>query len=114
MADYGPKLRALLKQAGCKFDRPGKGDHASAIQALDELCGEVGVLGDETPNGVAEVPLTELAVAAFSEQMKIAGDGEFVFPSEKNPLGHQTTFKTAWAATRTVRCRPTSGPWSAR
>jgi hypothetical protein len=27
MADYGPKLRALLKQAGCKFDRPGKGDH---------------------------------------------------------------------------------------
>jgi integrase len=53
----------------------------------------------KTPNGVAEVPLTELAVAAFSEQMKIAGDGEFVFPSEKNPLGHQTTFKTAWAAT---------------
>jgi hypothetical protein len=27
MADYGPKLRALLKQAGCRFDRAGKGDH---------------------------------------------------------------------------------------
>ena len=27
MADYGPKLRALLRQAGCSFDRPGKGDH---------------------------------------------------------------------------------------
>ena len=27
MADYGPKLRALLKQAGCRFDRPGRGDH---------------------------------------------------------------------------------------
>lgn len=27
MADYGPKLRAMLKQAGCDFDRPGKGDH---------------------------------------------------------------------------------------
>ena len=53
----------------------------------------------KTPNGVAEVPLTELAVAAFSEQMNIAGDGEFVFPSEKNRLGHQTTFKTSWAAT---------------
>ena len=53
----------------------------------------------KTPNGIGEVPLTELAVAAFREQMKLAGDGEFVFPSEKNPLGHQTTFKTAWAAT---------------
>jgi integrase len=51
------------------------------------------------PNGVAEVPLTELAATALSEQMKIAGEAPFVFPSEKNPLGHQTTFKTAWAAT---------------
>ena len=53
----------------------------------------------KTPNGVAEVPLTELAVAAFSDQMTIAADGEFVFPSDKNPLGHQTTFKTASAVT---------------
>jgi len=54
----------------------------------------------KTPNGVAEVPLTELAVAAFSDQIKIGDDkDEFVFPSEKNVIGHQTTFKTAWAAT---------------
>jgi hypothetical protein len=26
MADYGPKLRAMLKKAGCNLDRPGKGD----------------------------------------------------------------------------------------
>ena len=31
--------------------------------------------------------------------MRIAGDGPFLFPSEENPTGHQTTFKTAWAAT---------------
>jgi integrase len=53
----------------------------------------------KTPNGIAEVPLTDLAVAAFSEQMKMAGDEAFLFPSEKSSQGHQTTFKTAWAAT---------------
>jgi integrase len=53
----------------------------------------------KTPNGVAEVPLTDLAVAAFRDQMEIAGDSAYVFPSENNPTGHQTTFKTAWAAT---------------
>jgi integrase len=53
----------------------------------------------KTPNGVAEVPLTDLAVAAFRDQMEIAGHSPYMFPSENNPTGHQTTFKTAWAAT---------------
>jgi integrase len=47
---------------------------------------------------VAEVPLTDLAVAAFRNQMEIAGNSLYVFPSENNPTGHETTFKTAWAA----------------
>jgi hypothetical protein len=45
------------------------------------------------------VPLTEFADKAFEDQMRIAGDGPFLLPSEENPTGHQTTFKTAWAAT---------------
>jgi integrase len=53
----------------------------------------------KTPNGVAEVPLTDLAVAAFRDQIEIAGHSPYVFPSENNPRGHQTTFKTAWTAT---------------
>ena len=53
----------------------------------------------KTPNGVADVPLTDLAVAAFRNQMEIAGNSPYVFPSENNPTGHQTTFKTGWAAT---------------
>ena len=53
----------------------------------------------KTPDGVAEVPLTDLAVAAFRDQMEIAGHSPYVFPSENNRTGHQTTFKTAWAAT---------------
>jgi len=27
MADFGPKLRELLRQNGCEFVRQGKGDH---------------------------------------------------------------------------------------
>ena len=34
----------------------------------------------KTPNGVAEVPLTEIAVEAFRRQMAIAGAGSGFFP----------------------------------
>ncbi len=27
MSDYTPKLKQILRDAGCYFDRPGKGDH---------------------------------------------------------------------------------------
>jgi hypothetical protein len=27
MADYTPKLKKLLREAGCYFERKGKGDH---------------------------------------------------------------------------------------
>ena len=53
----------------------------------------------KTPNGVAEVPLTELALTAFRDQMKVAGPGPYLFPSDKNGSGHQTTFKTVWHKT---------------
>src|ERR1700730_16820829 len=52
----------------------------------------------KTANGVAEVPLTELAVNAFTDQMQIAGNGPYLFPSDGNSLGHRGTFKTAWSA----------------
>jgi integrase len=53
----------------------------------------------KTANGIAEVPLTELALTAFGDQMAVAGDGQYLFPTAKSPVGHQVTFKTAWAAT---------------
>jgi integrase len=53
----------------------------------------------KTPNGVAEVPLTELAVEAFVQQLKISGTGQYLFPSEPNPSAYQKTFKTAGHAT---------------
>ncbi len=50
----------------------------------------------KTPNGIAEVPLTLHAVDAFRDQLSIAGDGPFLFPSDLNPTGHQVELKTVW------------------
>jgi integrase len=52
----------------------------------------------KTANGVAEVPLTDQAVEALRDQMQLAGDRSYLFPSE-NGVGHQITFKTAWRLT---------------
>jgi len=53
----------------------------------------------KTPNGTAEVPLTPLALEAFRRQMLIAAKSPFLFPSDRNGSGHQTTFKTVWYKT---------------
>ena len=53
----------------------------------------------KTPNGIAEVPLTSLAVDAFTDQLAIAGSGPFLFPSDRNESGHQVALKTVWAKT---------------
>ena len=52
----------------------------------------------KTPNGIAEVPLTNLALEAFREQIRISGTGTWLFPSDENPTGHQKTLKTVWHA----------------
>ncbi len=53
----------------------------------------------KTPNGVAEVPLTDIAADAFRSQLAISGPGPFIFPSDQNARGYQSTFKTVWHAT---------------
>jgi integrase len=53
----------------------------------------------KTPNGIAEVPLTPLAVESFRDQLAIAGEGPFLFPSNLNPTGHQIELKTVWYKT---------------
>jgi len=41
----------------------------------------------KTPNGVAELPLTDLAVEAFAEEMRTAGDGPYLFPARRARSG---------------------------
>ena len=50
----------------------------------------------KTPTGVAEVPLTDIAVEAFRDQIALAGPGPWLFPSPVNPDGHQLSFKKPW------------------
>lgn len=50
----------------------------------------------KTPNGVAEIPLSKLALEAFRNQIAIAGNGEFLFPSDLNQEGHLKSLRTAW------------------
>jgi hypothetical protein len=52
----------------------------------------------KTANGIAEVPLTEIALCAFRDQLGFAGNGPYLFPNE-NPSGHQKSLKKAWRAT---------------
>jgi integrase len=66
---------------------------------LDLKNGTVWIQDSRTVNGVAEVPLTDIAIEAFRRQLAISGPGPFLFPSEENPDRHQKTFKTAWHAT---------------
>jgi integrase len=66
---------------------------------LDLENGTVWVPDSKTENGVAEVPLTGIAIEAFRRQIAISGSGPFLFPSEKNQDGYQKTFKTVWHAT---------------
>src|SRR5207245_3941361 len=53
----------------------------------------------KTPNGIAEVPLTPLAIDAFKDQLAIAGDGPYLFPSDLNSTGHQVELKTVRSKT---------------
>jgi integrase len=48
----------------------------------------------KTANHIAGVPHTTIAIEAFKNQMAIADEGPFLFPSDRIPGGHQTTFKT--------------------
>lgn len=59
----------------------------------------VWVPDSKTPNGIAEVPLTPMAVEAFRRQMALAPDSPFLFPSDRNRGSCQTTFKTVWRKT---------------
>ena len=53
----------------------------------------------KTPTGVGEVPLTDLAVEAFGDQLSLAGPGPWLFPSGRNQRGYQASFKKVWRTT---------------
>lgn len=57
------------------------------------------ITDSKTPTGISEVPLTDVAVEAFQEQLKLAGPGPWLFPSSRRPTEYQRNFKRVWQKT---------------
>ncbi len=73
---------------------------ASMRKEQIDLSNKVVFIADsKTPTGVAEVPLTDIAVEAFRSQIEVAGPGPWLFPNDSNRTGHQTAFKKVWGTT---------------
>jgi integrase len=54
----------------------------------------------KTVNGIAEVPLTPIAVDALRSQIILSGPaGQYLFPRNKNPETHQKFLKKVWRTT---------------
>ena len=52
----------------------------------------------KTENGVAEVPLTPIAVDAFRNQLAVAGPSDWLFPSSRREGQHYKSAKGIWRA----------------
>ena len=63
---------------------------------IDLANATVWVSDSKTENGVAEVPLTSIAVKAFQNQIKLAGPGDYLFPSGRSSRQHQKSVKKVW------------------
>jgi integrase len=63
------------------------------------LNAKVPISDSKTPNGVAELALTELAIQTFRNQMLLAGTGGYLFPNDLYTTGHQQSLRTVWRLT---------------
>ena len=66
---------------------------------VDFINKSIWIPDSKTPNGVAVLPLTELAIQALQRQVALAGPGEYLFPSKLNPSGHLRSLRTVWRLT---------------
>ena len=93
---YLANVSRIITETGLRVYKeltPMRKDQVDLINAV------VWIPESKTPNGVAEVPLTEIAVKAFRSQIEISGTGPWLFPCDRNPLGYQQTFKNVWKTT---------------
>jgi integrase len=94
--DYLVNVIRIVTETGLRVYKeltPMRKDQVDLVNAV------VWIPESKTPNGVAEVPLTEIAVEAFRSQMEISGEGPWLFPCDRSPLGYQQSFKKVWSTT---------------
>ena len=94
--DYLRNIIRIITETGLRVYKELMGMKKDQVD-LDNAV--VWIPDSKTPNGVAEVPLTEVAVNAFRAQFALAGKSSWLFPSDENPTGHEKTLKTVWHAT---------------
>jgi len=93
--DYLSNIIRIISESGLRVYKELMGMKKEQVDLQNAM---VWIPESKTPNGIAEVPLTELALEAFREQIRISGPGAWLFPSDENPTGHQKTLKTVWPA----------------
>src|SRR5579864_5863422 len=94
--EYLRNIVRIITETGLRVYKelmPMKKEHLDLQNAV------VWIPDSKTPNGVAEVPLTPIAVEAFRDQLRLSPCSSYLFPSDENPSGHQKTLKTVWQAT---------------
>jgi len=65
---------------------------------LDIANATVWIPDSKTENGVAEVPLTPIAVGAFRNQLALSGPSDWLFPSSRAEGRHYKSGKGNWRA----------------
>jgi len=93
--DYLRNVVRIITETGLRVYKELMGMKKEQVDLENAM---VWIPDSKTPNGIAEVPLTELALEAFRDQIQISGLGPWLFPSGENPTGHQKTLKTVWRA----------------
>jgi integrase len=68
-------------------------------EQVDFINRTVWIPDSKTPNGVALLPLTEMAIQAIQKQQLLAGPGDYLFPSKLNVTGHLCSLRTVWRLT---------------
>ena len=80
--EYLRNIIRIITETGLRVYKelmPMKKDQVNLENAV------VWIPDSKTANGVAEVPLTEIAVKAFRDQWALAGKSPWLFPSDENP-----------------------------
>ena len=92
--EYLQNIIRIVTETGLRIYKellPMKKDQVDQDNAV------VWIPDSKTPNGVAEVPLTNVALEAFRGQIRISGPGPWLFPSHNNPNTHQKSLEDSLA-----------------
>jgi integrase len=93
--DYLRNIIRIVTETGLRIYKelmPMKKDQVDLENAV------VWIPDSKTENGVAEVPLTQVATEAFRNQLTLGGTSPWLFPSDLNSSGHQKSLYTVWHA----------------